>query len=439
LREELGSAAAITLLLLAIYGLPVAFNVLTGKHTFIPVTGVDTVPTALLPAALLKDGGFYLDSYRSYIAYRWGEHAYFVRMAGGHLVSVYPVATAVLATPVYLLPVWAGWAGWVGSPEETFYVARVAAATLTAIAMGLFYLTCRASMVPWKATALTLAMALGTSNWTTASQGLWQHTGSVLLLCGALVFLVRGEHDERLVPWSGLLLSASTVARYNNATTAAVLTLYVLVHHRRQVAAFAALATMPLIALAAYNTAIFGSPLAMGYGEAATGGWSEVWWQGLLGLLFSPAKGLFVFSPFLMLALPEGVRALLKPRPLSLRFCVAVACAVFALIMGVWWGWYGGVSYGNRMLTDAMPLWGLLLVPVCNRFSRIGWTAFGVLAAVAAAVQSLGLLDYGAFWHRVYDTPTYWDTWIWDVQRSPIPFYVFRYWHRLFHGAGAGG
>jgi hypothetical protein len=427
-------AAAMGIALFAAYVTPVAFNLALRRETFVRVVSTDTVPTSLLAASLVKDGDVYLDEYRSYFEYRFGAAPSFVRVTKARLVSVYPVVTALLALPVFAVPVWLGWAGWVGAPEDTFYVARVAAAALTAAAMGLFFLTCTELLPTRKAAAVTLAIALGTSVWTTASQGLWQHTGSVLLLCGALLCLVWGERRPALVAWSGMLLAGAAAARYNVATTAAALGGYVLLRHRAAIFAFLALGAVPTSGLLTYNTVVYGAPREPGYGGGVGPGWNEVWWQGFIGLLASPAKGFFVYSPVLVLAIPEGVRAV--SRPWSLPFYAAAGWMAFVAVMSGWWGWYGGVSYGNRMLTDIVPLAGILLARACARWSRGGWWLFGALSVASVGIQALGLLDYGAFWHRVYDAPAYWDRWIWDVGISPIPFYTARYAGRLL-GLGA--
>jgi hypothetical protein len=297
--------------------------------------------------------------------------------------------------------------------------------------MALFLLIALEWTAPRKAIALTLALALGTSAWTTASQGLWQHTASLPLLCGALWLLVRGEQNDRLVPWAGLLISLATVARYNNATTAVVLALFVLIRYRERFLAFALLAALPLLALLAYNQVIFGSPFDLGYGAAASG-WTGVWWQGVVGLLISPAKGLFVFSPFLLLAAVGSIRSLRQPR--SLRFYIAIAGWLFVFVMGKMWGWYGGWSYGNRMLTDSLPLWGVLMIAECERLSRRGWLWFGLATGFAITVHSLGLFDYGVNWHNTYDQGGAAQGWLWDIKHSPILFYAYHYMHRLVDG-----
>lgn len=419
-------SVALSFALFIVYACPVLANVVTGQLIFIPLPSADTVPAALLPVSLLRNGNLYLDEYSAFFRDNYGAGSYFVRLAQGHIVSNYPIVAAVMAVPVYVLPVWAGW---VNQPVNCFYAARIAAAMLTALAMGIFLLTCLEWLTLWKAIALTLALGLGTSIWTTASQALWQHTASLPLLCCALLFLVRGQQDDRLVPWSGFLLSAATVARYNNVTTFAALALFVLYRHRRRLPAFGALAMLPILALLVYNYFVFGYPFELSYGAAVTSGWTETWWRGFAGLLVSPAKGLFVFSPFLLLAFIGSVRSFWQPGSLHFHLVLAVWC--FVLVMSFWWGWYGGWSYGNRMLTDSLPLWGLILIPICDKLSGRGWLLFGMATLFAVGVQSLGLFDYGVNWHILYDKGTTSELWLWDVKHSPILFYAYHYAHRL--------
>jgi hypothetical protein len=415
--------------LLSAYLFPTLLDLVVDLRAFQPLPSADTVPACLLPVSLLEDGDFYLDEYRDFIGDRWGSEAYFVHESNGHLVSSYPVLSAILAVPVYALPVRAGW---ISEPEDTYYLASIAAAILAAVAMMLFYWLCVEWLAPHKAAVLTIALGLGTGMWTTVSQGLWQHTAALPFLCGALWLLAQGERNDRTVPWAGLLLSLATVARYNNVITLVILAVFVLMRHRRRLLPFLLLAGLPLLWLLFYNRLVLGSALFdfRHYPGVATG-CTATWWQGLGGLLVSPAKGLLVFSPFLLLALVESIRSVRPPG--TLFFHVALASWVFALVMSSWWGWYGGWSYGNRMLTDTLPLWGLLMVPGCKRLSRRGWLAFGVTAAFGVATHALGLLDYGAVWHRNYDVGCSAQGWLWDVKHSPILFYASRYAHRIVH------
>ncbi len=426
LREsKINLVVAVSLGLLLVYLAPVLINGANGQPIFILLPSSDTAPTALLPVSILRDGDFFLDEYAPFFRDNWSAGAPFLRATQGHLASIYPVVAAILAVPVYAVPVWAGWGA---QPGAAFTLARIAAAMLTAGALGLFLLICLERLPARQAVGVTLAFGLGTSAWTTASQGLWQHTASLPLLFGALWLLITGERDARRIPWAGLLLSAATAARYNNATTWVLLGGYVCLRYRRQFPAFVALGALPLLAWLAYNQLIFGSPFELSYG-AAGNGWTADMALGFAGLLISPAKGLLIFSPFLVLALIGAVRALRQPR--SLEFFAFGAFAIFTLVMSRWWSWYGGWSYGNRMLTDALPLLGVLLLPMCERLSRGGWWLFGAASVFAVGAHALGVFDYGVNWHHTFDTGDNWGTWLWNIKASPILFYAYHYAHRV--------
>lgn len=80
----------------------------------------------------------------------------------------------------------------------------------------------------------------------------------------------------------------------------------------------------------------------------------------LLPFLFSYKKGLFVYLPILLLALP-GFYGWWKFRP----FSAAMLLALFLLLVYVfssWWCWYYGGSFGIRVMADWMALFALLIL-----------------------------------------------------------------------------
>lgn len=235
---------AVIIILAISYLSPVLFDLIVGEQTFIPLPSADTLPACLLPISLLKDGDFFLDEYAGWIQDNWGENPYFVRVINNHIVSAYPVVTAILSIPVYALPVWAGWSS---QPEQAFYIARISAGLLATLAMTIFYQICADRLDAPRSVLLTLALGLGSGMWTTVSQGLWQHTASIPFLFCAMWVLMRSEHHPRCVPWVGFLLSMATIARYNNVTTAILLSVYVLFHCRTNRTAFLLLAAIPWI------------------------------------------------------------------------------------------------------------------------------------------------------------------------------------------------
>ena len=93
--------------------------------------------------------------------------------------------------------------------------------------------------------------------------------------------------------------------------------------------------------------------------------------------------------------------------------------------MGRWSEWHGGESWGPRMMTDALPLLFVFLPDGVNVMPRVA----PALAAVSVVVQALGAFSYDYRWERLHwrgadagRAPAA----LWDVVRSPIPFYLQR-------------
>jgi hypothetical protein len=104
---------------------------------------------------------------------------------------------------------------------------------------------------------------------------------------------------------------------------------------------------------------------------------------GLAGLLISPSRGLFVFSPFFLFA-AVGVAVALRPGaraavPTLMRYLL-VAILLDLLIYSRWTMWWGGHSFGYRLLTELVPLLVILLA--------VGWPR---IARNRAAVALFGL------------------------------------------------
>jgi hypothetical protein len=154
----------------------------------------------------------------------------------------------------------------------------------------------------------------------------------------------------------------------------------------------------------AINQAEFGSFLASGYSAQSEGiNFSTPLLAGLYGFLFSVGKGLFFFSPALVLAL-WGVRPMLRRRPIFGAAIVALFVG-FLCVMSTWQNWAGGWCWGPRHIMQihallALPL-AFWLVDAWNRARRI---AFAALLVVGAAVQVYGssqsFFDYYTTFYR---------------------------------------
>ena len=110
-----------------------------------------------------------------------------------------------------------------------------------------------------------------------------------------------------------------------------------------------------------YNQARFGNAFDTGYHFDAGEGFTAPVWQGLWGLLISPYRGVFWFTPLFiasMVAFPSFLR-----RHPHQAFATAAVSLLLVLEYSMWWMWWGGFAWGPRFLVPLAPFWVLWLAP----------------------------------------------------------------------------
>jgi hypothetical protein len=277
----------------------------------------------------------------------------------------------------------------------------------TALSVALlFVLLTRLTTRP-RAALIAVTYAWGTLAWGVNGQALWQHGGAALALVVLLFALV-----ERRFILAGLAITA--MAAFRLTTPVMGVFLLPLIGRRAKDWLCFALAAAPLpIALAIYNTAAFGSPIQQGYGMGRITGAAHLGSGravgGIPGLLFSPGRGVFVYSPVLLFAVAG---AWLGRKEALYRWC-AIAFVVYVVVVANVNQWWGGESFGARKLADALPLLAVLLVPAVDAIVRtwwlwvylalLAWSVFVELLAAAAWPDSwFGTHDLtrnGTWWH----------------------------------------
>jgi len=360
------------------------------------ISSGDTYPARYQPFAIWRYHTLLLDPIAPLAAQGRGDAAYWmVRVAGGHTISLYPVVAPVLLAPLYLPA--AGYLhlrGWTDARLD--HVAKVmeklSASLVAALSASLLYLLLRRRAAAPVALLLTLAYAFGTTTWVIGSQALWQHGMAELLVIGALLLLTGPCTAPRAIA-AGLLCGLIAGNRPPDAILAAALGAYGLFWAGRWAALLAAAAALPMGLVLLYNLEVAGH-VAGGYGlmgKPAAFQFSLL--SGLGGLLFSPTRGLFVFSPFLLFLVlawrhPPRDRG---ERALSLAIGAGVLLQILLYAKA---DWRGGYSWGPRYMTDLLPLLLWMLVPVVAALRGFGRTCFLLAVGAAVAIEAIG-----AFWY----------------------------------------
>jgi hypothetical protein len=363
-----------------------------------PQPEVDCVAATYSAWSLVRGHGLDISLYPALDNYRGGE----IRpAANGTWVSYRPPGSALAAIP-FVAPL-ALFCERPPSATVMLHLGKLTAASFAAATVVVFFfLCCRlAPLAAWPATVL---LALGTSLWSVASQALWMHAPATFWICFAM-YLLTTDSEER--GWRGALgagvaLGLAVLTRPSTAIFAAATGGCCLWQRRwRDSAGLILGGAVPLALLCLHGIWYFGDAVAGGYAHDP---WDRATplWLGVSGLLVAPSRGLLVYSPALLLALP-GVIVLFRSDsdiPAAPRGMIAawvLAAVVTVGFYGRWCDWKGGWCYGPRFLCELLPLFCLLFALGFARL-RYVWqqrAALGLLA-LSIAVHFVGVVGHKA-------------------------------------------
>ena len=323
----------------------------------------------LVSESLLERGGFALDRFldpavRDAVCAEAEGAENQLRCIDGRVYHYFPVGGAVLAVPFLAVartfgvrPVDASGA-W--NLEGEMRLQRFIASVLMA-SFAVVILEIAAMLLPMPSTlALLIAMIVGTQVWSTASRGLWPQTPMILLVGLAVLELARAQVDRRepRPVWLATLLGCAFFTRPTAIIAAAAVALYLLPQRRKVWTRFAAVFAAWLAVFAGWSLSVFGTPLPPYY---ARGLESTHFAEAFAGNLVSPSRGLLVFLPqllflgYLLIRYPPR-----NQRPLA--FLAGAVAITHLLVTSAYPHWWGGHSFGPRLLTDMLPWLALLAV-----------------------------------------------------------------------------
>lgn len=187
-----------------------------------------------------------------------------------------------------------------------------------------------------------------------------------------------------------------------------------------------ALPTLAVLLL--YNYVRFGSPFNNGYDDET---FSTPIWEGLYGLLFSPGKSVFLYSPVLI-AVPFALRGFWR-RFQSEAIMFGLVIGITIIYYSMWWAWWGGASWGPRFLVPLLPFAVMSLGLLWQRSWRWVAICWVVLFPLAVLVQMLGVVpDFNVYINSItHGDPALDHIYIFDFSKSPL----FAHWQMLWNPA----
>jgi hypothetical protein len=378
----------------------------------------DTVATTLLPLALARGDGFTLDRFSPLL--REGDVVTpFTVLSRGRIVSCYPVAPALVMMPLMVPQIvhrdsrTPGWDRQLGPTVKACeQMAKRSMSVLMALAAVILYRFLLRLGLHGGALPAVFAAFLGSDLWTHASQAAWQHGPAALGLIAALALL----HPRRVSRWrlalGGMATTLLFTSRLLDSLFAAVIVAWVVWNQPRRLAWFLLAPILGAHVLFNYNTWHFGTliggqaklealhPLIHG----VTGTWSGSLVEGAAGTLFSPNRGLFIFSPWIAVALGVAAVPAVARRIASegLIAWLLAALGPYFFLLAKYSVWWGGHCFGARYWTDVIPLFAIVLafgLDWIQTHSRALAALSYLTIAVSIGVHGIGAFCYPSTWN----------------------------------------
>jgi hypothetical protein len=339
-------------------------------------------------------------------------------------MNLHPIGTAILTSPFFvaghLLTRWSNF------PPDGFSTFYQHAAGLSGLAYFLAGLALLRRMLSRHFSDGVVLATLVCITWGTnlfhygVAEGTFSHAFAFFLICAWMLVVERWwDEPTRLRSLTlGIVAALIVLTRHPNAIFLLVLPLYGvanwndmrarvrLVWQRRRSLAVAATAgfaaLLPQLALYKWIT---GSWIVSSYSTLGVG--FNFGSPHVLNVLFSTQKGLFFWSPVLLLAVIGMFVAHGWSRKLLVP--VAIVFAIHTYLVAAWFDWQFGGSYGHRAFVDGF---GLLTPFLAASFA---WAAsrariFWFVAAFASASVFLSIAQMIQYWmHIIPFSDTTWE------------------------------
>ncbi len=368
----------------------------------------------------------------------------------GKILYRYPHGGSILALPIIAVMDAGGVSvadrDGVYNPLEEVVLGRILASLLMAILIAVFFRTA-ALMLP---VSWSIAIAMGggfaTQIWSNATRALWSQTWEIFLAGWVVLLLVRAEQQRSQRAGApnpvilATLLSWMYFVRPTGAIVIVCASVFVLLHYRETVVHFVITGAVWLAALVLYSLIVFGQFPPDYYRQGFSPEFSAVV-TALAANLVSPSRGLFVYVPAVLWVFYVTAVYWNDLHERGLAVLAMAIIAVHLLVVSSYVKWWGGTSYGPRLLMSLVPWFVLLAVLGCKAMlshyqSSCSRCLVRRRATVAAGLLSLGI---GALINArgAISWPTYF--WNFQVQVDEYPARVWDWRSPQFMAGLASG
>ena len=388
-------------------------------------TDTDSWGTFLTSQAILEHGTIKLDAYSEVFPAYGGR----IRQANNnHSYHYYSIGPALLTTPFVWLANLRGenMAG-LTSPyrnENQSKLQNLLSAITIAISALLIYTICRCYLNYVYSYLFTISFVFGSSIASTMGTALWNINSAMVFVLSAILILVY-EDQNKTQSFKPIILGGLLFLAYLCRPTASLFILttfaYILLKNRRDFIKLFVTCSILFSLFILFSILEFNRLLPPYYN---LGGFlfSPFIKSGIYGSLFSPSRGLFIFSPIFLIPIILLVIFGRKIYKEGLIWFGAVWLTLYLLMIWRWEYWMGGYCFGPRMLTDIIP--ALLLLTVITWGKAVTTASKWLRGTLLISFIVLAFASIFINTHQGLFNPSTAD-WNWAAKMMYNPQYLF--------------
>ncbi|MEI2742101.1 MAG: glycosyltransferase family 39 protein [Candidatus Competibacter sp.] len=369
----------------------------------------------LVSQSIIKHGTVKLDAYQEKIFNRYGcvitnnadWYDCVIYRKNGHYYYYFPLGTSIISVPFIAVLNLVGLdilSYSSGISYEMYLQIIISAISSTLTFLFLFLLACL-YLDSNKSLIISAITWFGTSFASTTATALWSHNFSTLFALSAIYFSIRSVKHQKYKSWPAIATSLffSYLCRPTLILLAPFLIAYIFVFSKKTAFYISFLFVAFFMIFVGFNLREFGQILPdYYYPNRLSGG--EQFFRAFYGNLLSPARGLVVFSPILMLVIVYFRKITLSLRQDKALLLILIWPIIHLIVISRFSHWWAGWSYGPRLMTDALPgiyLWLVLAVAKLDFYKPIQLGSVIVLGALSIYINTFqGLFnEYTQRWN----------------------------------------
>jgi hypothetical protein len=338
-----------------------------------------------------------------------------------HLYYDYPIGTPIFATPFVAIGRMLGM-----NPiqrEDDTSMQMVIAAILCASIFLLLYRLANLYLGDWASLLFSLALFFGSTLTSTLGTALWSQdfqTFFVVLVLLELAEWERGRRPQLRARWLGFLLFAAYLCRPTSAALILPVFGYLAWRNRKALPWVLGVSGGCFLLFIGWSLLETGMVVPRYYDPSK---WRSVpgFWEHWLPLWFGPARGLWAFTPVLLLVFGGWALRKVRLAPLHLLCWAWLILQTILLVrsQSPWGGW----SFGPRFFTELVPGLALVLLLMADALPemrvqvRQALLGFFIVMSVAGVyihtIQGLNNPETMA-WNDNPNIDTHWKDRRWD-------------------------